>query len=82
MFDPDRGKRIFSLTSVSRPALASTQPPIQWVQAGPFLGGKARPGRDADHSPLSGAKVVNEYDLYLLTPLRLHRCVVGLLYVF
>jgi hypothetical protein len=27
---------------------------------GPFLGGKARPGRDADHSPLSSAEVVNE----------------------
>jgi hypothetical protein len=26
----------------------------------PFLGGKARPGRDADHSPPSSAKVVNE----------------------
>jgi hypothetical protein len=28
--------------------------------AGPFSGGKARPGRDADHSPLSSAEVVNE----------------------
>jgi hypothetical protein len=27
---------------------------------GPFSGGKARPVRDADHSPLSSAKVVNE----------------------
>jgi hypothetical protein len=27
---------------------------------GPFLGGKARPGRDADHSPPSCAEVVNE----------------------
>jgi hypothetical protein len=27
---------------------------------GPFTGGKARPGRDADHSPLSSAEVVNE----------------------
>jgi hypothetical protein len=27
---------------------------------GPFLGGKARPGRDADHSPLSSAEVENE----------------------
>jgi hypothetical protein len=27
---------------------------------GPFPGGKARPGRDADHSPLSSAEVVNE----------------------
>jgi hypothetical protein len=30
---------------------------------GPFPGGKARPGRDADHSPLSSAEVVNEYEL-------------------
>jgi hypothetical protein len=27
---------------------------------GPFRGGKARPGRDADHSPPSSAEVVNE----------------------
>jgi hypothetical protein len=27
---------------------------------GPFPGSKARPGRDADHSPTSSAKVVNE----------------------
>jgi hypothetical protein len=27
---------------------------------GPFLGSKARPGRDADHSPPSNAEVVNE----------------------
>jgi hypothetical protein len=27
---------------------------------GPFPGGKARPGRDADHSPLSSAEIVNE----------------------
>jgi hypothetical protein len=27
---------------------------------GPFPGGKARPGRDADHSPASSAKVENE----------------------
>jgi hypothetical protein len=27
---------------------------------GPFPGGKARPGRDADHSPQSSAEVVNE----------------------
>jgi hypothetical protein len=26
----------------------------------PFHGGKARPGRDADHSPTSSAEVVNE----------------------
>jgi hypothetical protein len=27
---------------------------------GPFPGDKARPGRNADHSPLSSAEVVNE----------------------
>jgi hypothetical protein len=27
---------------------------------GPFPGAKARPGRDADHSPLSSAEVKNE----------------------
>jgi hypothetical protein len=27
---------------------------------GPFRGSKARPGRDADHSPPSSAEVVNE----------------------
>jgi hypothetical protein len=27
---------------------------------GPFPGGKAQPGRDADHSPPSSAEVVNE----------------------
>jgi hypothetical protein len=28
---PSRGERIFPLTSVSRPALGPTQPPVQWV---------------------------------------------------
>jgi hypothetical protein len=35
---------------------------------GPFPGGKARPGRDPNHSPPSSAEVVNEYELYLLSP--------------
>jgi hypothetical protein len=30
------------------------------VPGGPFPGGKARPGRDADHSPQSSAEVGNE----------------------
>jgi hypothetical protein len=50
-FDPRRGQRIFPLTSVSRPALEPTQPPVQWVPGVLAPGVKARPGRDADHSP-------------------------------
>jgi hypothetical protein len=34
----------------------------------PFPGGKARQGRDADHSPSSSAEVENEYELYILSP--------------
>jgi hypothetical protein len=57
----------FPLASVSRPALGSTQPPVQCVSGGLFPGGKARPGRDTDHSPPSNAEVVNEWKLYLLS---------------
>jgi hypothetical protein len=46
---PDRGRRFFF-----HPA------PCPMGTGGPFPGGKARPGRDADHSPPSGAKVKNE----------------------
>jgi hypothetical protein len=34
----------------------------------PLSGGKARPGRESDHSPPSSAEVVNESELYLLPP--------------
>jgi hypothetical protein len=49
---------------------------------GPFPGGKARPGLDADHSPPSRAEVVNELELYLLSPQAPPWRVVGLLYFF
>jgi hypothetical protein len=50
-FDPRRGQRIFPLTSVSRPAMRPTQPTVKWVPGVLSPGVKARPGRDADHSP-------------------------------
>jgi hypothetical protein len=59
-FYPRRGQRIFPLSSVSRPALGPTQPPVQWVPGVLSLGVKAQPGHDADHSPPSSAEVENE----------------------
>jgi hypothetical protein len=53
------GQRIFPLVSVSRPALRPTQPPVQWVPGVLSPGAKARPGRNADHSPPSSAEVEN-----------------------
>jgi hypothetical protein len=50
----------FPLTSVSRPALGPTQPPVQWVPGVLSPGVKVLPGRDDDHSPLSSAEVENE----------------------
>jgi hypothetical protein len=46
---------------------------------GPFTGGKARQGRDADHSPLSSAEDKNELELYFLSPQAPPWCVAGLL---
>jgi hypothetical protein len=76
-----QGQRIFPLTSVSRPALGPTQPPVQWVPGVLSPGVKPRPGRDADHSPLSSAEVVNEYELYFLSPQAPPWRVAGLLYL-
>jgi hypothetical protein len=47
----------------------------------PFPGGKARPGRDSDHSPPSSAEVVNE-EIYLLSSQTPPWRVAGLLYFF
>jgi hypothetical protein len=60
-FNPRQRQRMFPLTSVSRPALGPTQPPIHTVGTrGSFPGGIVQPGRDADHSPPSSAKVKKE----------------------
>jgi hypothetical protein len=49
---------------------------------GPFPGGKARPGRDADHSLPSSAEVKYEKELYLLSPYAPPWHVAGHLYLF
>jgi hypothetical protein len=52
--------RIFLFTTLSRPALGPTQPPIQWVPGVLYLGVR-RPGREADHSPPTSAEVENAW---------------------
>jgi hypothetical protein len=64
-FDSRRGLGIF-LFAVSRTALEPIQPPIQCVPGTLSLGIK-RPGREADHSPLSSAEVKNAWS-YTSTP--------------
>jgi hypothetical protein len=59
--------RFLAEASVSRLALGPTQPPVQLVQGVLSPGVKARPGRDADHSPPSSAEAEIEQELYLLS---------------
>jgi hypothetical protein len=62
---PGGGKN-FHFSMSSRPALGSTQPPIQWVPGAPSLGVK-RQGREAGHSPPTSAEV-NKIWIYTSTP--------------
>jgi hypothetical protein len=59
----------------SRPALRSTQPPIQWVP-GALSPGIKRPGREAVHSPPTSAEV-KKILIYKSTPTRLHGVVLN-----
>jgi hypothetical protein len=59
-FESRQGIGISLFTTVSRPALGSIQPPIQWVPGAISLGVK-RPGREADHSASSSAEVKNAW---------------------
>jgi hypothetical protein len=63
MFDPRQKRKDFS-SSLFVQTGSGAHPASCTMGAG----GKARPGRDADHSPLSSAEVENKYDLYLLSP--------------
>jgi hypothetical protein len=57
-FDSRRGHRIFPVASVS--GSGAHLDSCTMGTGGPFPGGKARPGRDADQSPPSSAEVENE----------------------
>jgi hypothetical protein len=66
---PGRGKRIFSSSPLSKPALRPNQPPAQWVQEGVLSpGDKAWSERDADHLTPSSTEIENEQELYRLFP--------------
>jgi hypothetical protein len=50
------GGKTFFFSMASRPALGSTQSPIQW-EPGAFSPGVKQPGREADHSPATSAEI-------------------------
>jgi hypothetical protein len=56
---PGRGKGFFSNLCVQTGSGAHPATCTMGT-GGPFSGNKARPGRDADHSPPSSAEVENE----------------------
>jgi hypothetical protein len=58
-FGSRQGLGIILFTTASKPALGSTQPPIQWVPGALSLAVQ-RPGREADHSH-SSAEVRNAW---------------------
>jgi hypothetical protein len=57
VFESRQGLGIFLFTTVPRPTMGPTQPPIQWVAGALSLGVK-RPVREADKSPPSSAAVI------------------------
>jgi hypothetical protein len=65
-FESRRGLGIFLFTAASRPALVSTQPPIQGVPWALSLE-ITRPGCEFDHSSLSTAEAKNAWS-YTSTP--------------
>jgi hypothetical protein len=64
------GSRIFFFSTSSRPALGSTQPPIQWVLEALSPEVK-RSGREADHSSPGSIEIKKMWSIYPLH-IRLH----------
>jgi hypothetical protein len=71
----DRGSGDSFCTTVFRPALGPTHPPVQWV-LGALFTGVERPGREADRSLLSSAEV-NAWSYTSTPPIRLHGVVLS-----
>jgi hypothetical protein len=79
---PGKGEIIFPLAVVSMTSSGAHPASCIMGTGGPFPGGKAHPGRYADHSLPSSAEVVNEYELYILYLQAPPWRVAGLLYFF
>jgi hypothetical protein len=62
---PGKAKN-FLFSTLSRPALGLTQPPIKWVP-GAFSSGVKQQGLEADHSPPTSAEVEKMW-IYTFTP--------------
>jgi hypothetical protein len=58
--DSRNGQGFFLFLTAPRPAVGSTQPPIQWEPGALFLRLKW-PGRETNHSSTSGAEVKNAW---------------------
>jgi hypothetical protein len=74
---PDRGNDFFLFTTVSRPAVGPTQPPIQWVSWAltPWV---RLPVREADQSPPPTANVKNAWSsTYILQNVFMVCCLVS-----
>jgi hypothetical protein len=54
------GAKDFSSSLCVQTGSGAHQPPVQWLPGVLSPGVKARPGRDADHSPPSSTEVDNE----------------------
>jgi hypothetical protein len=76
VFESWQGLGIFLFNTTSRPALGPTQPPIQCVPGALSLGVKQQ-GREADHSPPSGAEVKIVWSYTSSLPIQLHGMVLS-----
>jgi hypothetical protein len=68
MFDPRQRRKDFSSSLIVQIGSGAHPASCTMGTGGPFPGAEEQPGRDADHSPPSSAKVENEYELYILSP--------------